>query len=58
MMTSEGALEIFRYTRRFILDHYRSKSVRCGSCVHDATCAGLHINQVRAHGYAWLQPVG
>lgn len=57
MMTPGGSLEIFRYTRRFILDHYRTKSLRCGSCAHDATCAGMHINQVRAHGYAWMQPV-
>ncbi len=57
MMTPEGSLEIFRYTRRFILDHYRTKSLRCGHCAHTSTCAGLHINQVRAHGYAWMQPV-
>ncbi len=57
MMRPDGRLEIFRYTRRYILDGYRSKSLRCRSCVHDAACAGLHINQVRAHGYAWLTPV-
>jgi MoaA/NifB/PqqE/SkfB family radical SAM enzyme len=57
MMTAEGSLEIFRYTRRFILDHYRTKSLRCGGCAHDATCAGMHVNQVRAHGYAWMSPV-
>jgi len=57
MMRPDGRLEIFRYTRRYILDGYRSKSLRCRGCVRDADCAGLHINQVRAHGYRWLTPV-
>ncbi|MCB9593121.1 MAG: radical SAM protein [Sandaracinaceae bacterium] len=57
MMRPDGQLEIFRYTRRYILDGYRSKSLRCRACVHDAECAGLHINQVRAHGYRWLAPI-
>lgn len=57
MMQPDGRLEIFRYTRRYILEGYRTKSRRCRACKHDATCDGLHINQVRAHGYAWAQPV-
>ncbi|MFK7989136.1 MAG: radical SAM protein [Sandaracinaceae bacterium] len=57
LMQSDGRLEIFRYARRYILDGYRSKSLRCRGCVYDNTCKGLHINQVRAHGYAWLEPV-
>ncbi len=57
MLRPDGQLEIFRYTRRHVLAGYRSKSLRCRSCVHDAECAGLHINQVRAHGYAWLRPI-
>lgn len=57
MLRPDGRLEIFRYAKRYILDHYRSKSRRCRSCVHDESCAGLHINQVRAHGYRWLEPV-
>jgi hypothetical protein len=57
MTRPDGQLEIFRATRRHILEGYRSKSLRCRACAHDATCAGLHINQVRAHGYAWLSPV-
>lgn len=56
MTRPDGRLEIFRYTHRHILEGYRSKSRRCRSCVHDPRCAGLHINQVRAHGYRWLSP--
>ena len=57
MMTPEGKLEIFRYTKRFILEHYRVKSLRCAPCVHAATCTGMHVNYVRAHGFDAMQPV-
>jgi hypothetical protein len=57
MMDASGRLEIFRYTQRYILAHYRTKSLRCGSCVHAATCTGMHVNYVRAHGYGLMQPV-
>ena len=57
MSRPDGRLEIFRYTKRFILDGYRTKSLRCRTCAHDASCEGLHINQVRAHGYRWMQPI-
>ncbi len=42
--------------RDYILEHYRTKSLRCRGCVHDAGCRGLHINHVRARGYAAMQP--
>jgi hypothetical protein len=57
MTDAAGRLEIFRYTRRYVLDHYRTKSLRCRDCAHDADCAGLHVNYVRAHGYGVMQPV-
>lgn len=57
MLDPGGRLEIFRYTKRYLLDGYRTKSLRCRDCVHDAACRGLHVNQVRAHGYAPLKPV-
>ncbi|HWA72730.1 MAG TPA: radical SAM protein [Polyangiaceae bacterium] len=57
MMTPDGRLEIFRYASRYILDHYFTKSLRCTQCIHDATCRGLHVNYVRAHGYGALQPI-
>jgi hypothetical protein len=57
MATADGTLEIFRYTKRFIADHYMAKSLRCRGCAHDATCPGLHVNHVRAHGFAVMQPV-
>lgn len=57
MMTPEGELEIFRYARRFVATEYRVKSLRCRPCRHYATCTGLHVNYVRAHGFAAMQPV-
>ena len=56
MLRQDGRLEIFRYTRRYILEGYRQKSLRCRKCALDASCVGLHINQVRAHGYSILTP--
>ncbi len=57
MADADGKLEIFRFTRRYLLEHYRTKSLRCRECVHEATCDGLHVNFVRAHGYAPMRPV-
>lgn len=57
MMRPDGHIEIFRYTKRYILDGYRTKSRRCRDCAYEPECDGLHINQVRAHGYGWLHPV-
>jgi MoaA/NifB/PqqE/SkfB family radical SAM enzyme len=57
MLDAEGRPEIFRFTKRFITDHYFTKSVRCRECVHDLRCDGIHVNYVRARGYGLLAPV-
>lgn len=57
MMTPEGELEIFRFARRYVQSDYRVKSLRCKTCKHIETCEGLHVNHVRAFGFAALQPV-
>jgi hypothetical protein len=57
MLTPEGRVEIFRYARRYVLDRFRSKSLRCKPCTQRAACDGLHINYVRAHGYAAMRPI-
>ena len=56
MMTTDGKLEVFRYTRRYILDGYRTKSLRCRDCRENAHCEGMHINHVRAHGFKVMTP--
>lgn len=50
-------LEIFRFTERYVASGYRTKALRCKTCVHDATCSGVHVNYVRAHGYGLLEPI-
>jgi hypothetical protein len=57
MMTPDGQLEVFRYIKRYIAEHYRARSLRCKPCVHADTCDGMHINYIRAHGYGLMQPV-
>lgn len=57
MLDPAGHLEIFRYAKKYIQDHYFTKSLRCKTCIHDSSCQGVHVNYVRAHGYACMQPV-
>lgn len=57
MMNLDGKLEIFRYIKRYILDRYWRKSLRCRTCVYNDDCRGMHISYIRAHGFALMQPV-
>jgi molybdenum cofactor biosynthesis enzyme MoaA len=50
-------LEIFRWTRRYLVSGYMTRSLRCAGCAHASACTGMHVNFVRAHGYASMQPV-
>lgn len=57
MMAPDGQLEVFRYIKRYIAEHYKARSLRCKPCVHAASCDGMHINYIRAHGYGLMEPV-
>ncbi len=57
MMTLDGKLEIFRYIKRYILDRYWSKSLRCKPCIYEQDCRGMHISYIRAHGFSLMTPV-
>lgn len=57
MMSPDGQIEIFRYIKRYIAEHYKARSLRCKPCVHAGACDGMHINYIRAHGYGVMQPV-
>jgi len=57
MLAPDGRPEIFRFTKRFIVDRYYVKSLRCAACVHERSCRGMHVNYVRAHGFGAMQPV-
>jgi MoaA/NifB/PqqE/SkfB family radical SAM enzyme len=58
MLGESGRVDIFGYAKRYIEEHYYTKSRRCRDCVHDLECEGVHINFVRSHGYNPLCPVG
>jgi hypothetical protein len=53
----DGRLEIFRYTRRYIAEHFYARSLRCDGCREVARCPGQHVNFIRAHGFAVMQPL-
>ncbi len=57
MATPDGRLEIHRYARRFVLDHYRVKSLRCRGCREVESCPGVPVNYVRARGFTELKPL-
>lgn len=57
MLTEAGKLEIFRYIKRYILDRYWSKSLRCKPCIYERECRGMHISYIRAHGFGLMNPV-
>jgi MoaA/NifB/PqqE/SkfB family radical SAM enzyme len=49
-------LDVVGFTHFYLRDLHRVKSARCRECVHDPTCAGLHVNQARRLGLARLRP--
>jgi MoaA/NifB/PqqE/SkfB family radical SAM enzyme len=58
MLGADGRVDMAAYTRRYVADAYYTKAVRCGSCAENASCRGVHVNWVRAHGFAPLSPIG
>ncbi len=57
VLDAQGRLEPFGFAEHYILNHYYTKSRRCGACAHDATCRGHHVNYIRAFGYAVQRPL-
>lgn len=45
------------YTFRYIDTLYRKKSLRCETCIHNASCQWIHINFIRSYGFKILQPI-
>ncbi len=58
MLDDKGRLSVTPYVQRYIEGEYYKKSLRCRGCALTETCRGMHINFLRAHGFAQLQPVG
>ncbi len=57
MLGADARLDMKAYTKRYVADAYYTKAVRCSTCSEDATCRGVHVNWVRAHGFAPLSPL-
>lgn len=53
----DGLVDPDRFVTHFIRRLYRTKSLRCARCVHDASCRGIPINAARARGLGILDPV-
>ena len=57
MLGGDGRIDMTRYAARYAETRFFAKSVRCRDCAKSATCAGMHINWIRAHGFAKLAPI-
>ncbi len=57
MLGADARIDMPRFTQRYVADRYYTKSRRCATCVYNESCRGVHLNFVRAHGYASLEPV-
>lgn len=56
-LADDGRIQMAKYTGRYILQNFYTKSLRCKECIHYEKCRGMHITWVRAHGYSLLNPV-
>ncbi|MCS6901889.1 MAG: radical SAM protein [Polyangiaceae bacterium] len=56
-LADDGRIHMASYTKRYILQNFYTKSLRCKECIYTSTCRGMHITWVRAHGYAPLEPI-
>lgn len=56
-LAADGRLDMVGFTRRYVAEGFHTKALRCGSCAENASCRGVHVNWVRAHGFAPLSPI-
>lgn len=45
------------YTKKYINNLYRKKSLRCTKCKYNNECNGIHINFIRSYWFDILQPI-
>ncbi len=53
----DGRLAIDPLVDRYVSQDYRAKSQRCRTCAVDSQCSGAHVQEIRHHGFAMLQPL-
>ncbi len=52
-----GDLDLDRYVHHYIEHEYYARSMRCYRCSQSETCAGMHVNYLRSHGFRSLRPL-
>ena len=57
MIDARGHMMVTPYVQRYIVGEYYKKSVRCRGCALTDTCRGMHIQFLRAYGFAVLRPL-
>ncbi|UQA63993.1 radical SAM protein [Polyangium aurulentum] len=57
MLGPDARVDMTAYTKRYVADGFYTKALRCKDCAQNARCRGVHVNWVRAHGFAALDPV-
>jgi hypothetical protein len=57
MLGPDARVDMTAYARRYAADAYYTKAVRCAGCSANDACRGVHVNWVRAHGFAPLAPL-
>jgi pyruvate-formate lyase-activating enzyme len=58
MLGADTRLDMVAYTKRYVADGYYTKALRCKDCRENASCRGVHVNWVRAHGFGAVEPIG
>ncbi len=54
---TDGRWQIDAFVDEYVGNHYYAKSLRCKACPVAASCRGQHLQSLRAHGFAQLQPL-
>jgi len=57
MLGTDTRVDMVAYTKRYVADGYYTKALRCKDCRENASCRGVHVNWVRAHGFGALEPL-
>lgn len=57
MLGADGRVDMQAYTKRYVADAYFTKALRCKDCSENDRCRGVHVNWVRAHSFAALEPL-
>jgi hypothetical protein len=57
MLGPDARIHMQGFTPRYVADGFYTKALRCSGCSENESCRGVHVNWVRAHGFAALSPI-